>query len=82
MCKRAGRCYMAIMAVMLANLYDALRAAGANDELAKKAAEEVAGYERQLGDIRAELSVLKWMVGTNIALTLIVLGLLLRSATG
>ena len=37
---------------------------------ARKAAEEVAGYERELTGVKADLRLLKWMVGTNIALAL------------
>jgi phage shock protein A len=62
------------MALMLGNLHDALTAAGATPELARKAAEEVAGYENRLAKVEAKLDVLQWMVGANIGLTLLVLG--------
>ena len=65
------------MALRLGALQDALLNAGATEDLARKAAEEVAAYERQLADVRTDLLVLKWMVGTNVALTLGVLGKLL-----
>jgi hypothetical protein len=68
------------MAVMMGNLYSALKQAGADDDSAKKAAEEVAGYENRIADlktelktelaaVRGELSLLKWMVGFNLAMT-------------
>jgi len=59
---------------MMSNLYEALRQARVPDELARKAAEEVAGYESQIASIRSELQLVKWMVGVNVGLTLIVLG--------
>jgi hypothetical protein len=52
-------------------------------ELAERAAEEIAGYDRQLADMRGDLLVLKWMVGAVLALTAIgtpALWLLLRVA--
>lgn len=56
------------MSLRLGALEDALINAGAERELARKAAEEVAAYERQLGDVRADLLVLKWMVGFLLAI--------------
>jgi hypothetical protein len=58
-------------------LYDALIAAQVPEEQARKAAEEVADYNQRINTISNELTLLKWMVGTNIGLTLAVLGRLL-----
>jgi hypothetical protein len=63
------------MALMLAELYDALKDAGASDELARKAAEAVAGYDDRLARMERRLEVLTYMVGTNITISLILLGL-------
>jgi hypothetical protein len=68
------------MALQLGALRDALVEAGATPDKAAKAAEEVAGYEAQLGSIRTDLTVLKWMVATVVALLLPGLWLLLRIA--
>ena len=57
------------MALMMRQLYQALRAAGAPDEEAAKAAEEVAGYENRLASLETRLAVLQWMIGFNIALS-------------
>jgi hypothetical protein len=57
------------MALMLGALNDALLSAGADKDKAQKAAEEVAGYESELADVKSDLRLLKWMVGTNIALS-------------
>ncbi|HSF30288.1 MAG TPA: integrase [Candidatus Tectomicrobia bacterium] len=58
------------MALMSAELYDALKEAGASEEKARKAAEAVAAFDQRFSTIDKDLSVLKWMVGTNIALTI------------
>ncbi len=39
--------------------------------------EELAGYDNRIGKIEPGLSLLKWMVGVNLALTAAVLGKLL-----
>ena len=54
---------------MLAELYDALLAAGAPKEKARKAAEAVAAYEDRFARIERRLTVLSWQVG---ALTAVV----------
>lgn len=61
------------MALMVGSLYDALRSVGVDDEKARKAAEEVAGYDNRVGKVEADLTLLKWMVGTNVALTVAIL---------
>jgi len=58
-------------------LYDALRLADIPEEAARKAAEEVADYDAKINRIQRDLDVLKWMVGTNVAISLGVLGRLL-----
>jgi hypothetical protein len=62
------------MAMMMGNLYSALKQAGADDDNARKAAEEVATYDSRMSTIENRLSVLTWMVGTNVALTLAIVG--------
>jgi hypothetical protein len=58
------------MAVMLSKTYDALIAAGAPEDKARAAAEELAGYESRFTKIETDLAVLKWMVGVNLAASL------------
>jgi hypothetical protein len=55
------------MAVMLSRTYDALLAAGAPEDKARAAAEELAGYESRFVKIETDLAVLKWMLGVVIA---------------
>ena len=58
------------MAVMLSKTYDTLVAAGAPDDKARAAAEELAGYESRFSKVETDLAVLKWMVGVNLAASL------------
>jgi hypothetical protein len=58
------------MALMLGKLHDALIAANVPPDKAREAAEEVAGFENRLANIETKLSVLTWMAGTNIVITL------------
>ena len=62
------------MSTMITEVYDAFRDAGASEEKSRKAAEAMASYENRFSRIETELLVLKWMVGTNITLTFLVLG--------
>jgi len=48
------------MALQLGALRDAPIDAGADAEKANKAAEELAGYEREFADIKSELRAVKW----------------------
>ena len=66
------------MTLQLGALRDALLEAGATPEKAATAAEEAAAYENRVAKIETDLTVLKWMVGTNLALTLGVLGKVLH----
>lgn len=66
------------MTLMLSKTYEALRSAdGVSDQQARDAAEEIAAYESRLVMIERDLTLLKWMVGTNLAMTVAVLGRLL-----
>ena len=59
---------------MMGSLYHALLRANVPDVDAREAAQEVAAFDARIARVENELSVLKWMVGTNIALTLIAIG--------
>ena len=62
------------LAIAMMKLYRALRAANVPDPDASEAAEEVAQFENRLAKVQTDLAVLKAMVGSNLALTLIILG--------
>ncbi len=64
------------MAIQLGALRTALLEAGASVDKADKAAEEGASYEMQLAGIESRVSVLTWMVGANVGLTILVIGAL------
>ncbi|MCC6890097.1 MAG: integrase [Hyphomicrobiales bacterium] len=55
------------MATMISEVYDASIAAGAPEEKARKAAEAIASAEARFARIDADLLLLKWMVGFNLA---------------
>lgn len=61
------------MAMMMGDLYDALRNAGADDEHAKRAAQEVAAFENAIADLRSTLKLHSWMLGFNLALSVAIL---------
>jgi hypothetical protein len=73
------------MALQLGALRDALEAAGAAPEAARKAAEEVAQFQSDIAGLRTELKtgfaevngeikVLRWMITFVIGLVVLVLG--------
>ena len=66
------------MTTMVAEVYDALLAAGAPEDKARKAAEAIAAYENRFVRIEADLNLLKWMVGFVLALCVAILVLQLR----
>ena len=66
------------LTTMIAELYDALIAAGAPEDKARKASEAMAAYESRFAKIDIELSVIKWMVGFNLAATVALLLIQLR----
>ncbi len=66
------------MATMISELYDALKAAGAPEDKARKAAEVVAGHENRFVRVEADLTLVKWMLAFNLAMTIVILTLLLR----
>jgi hypothetical protein len=61
------------MALQLGALRDALLDAGATPEKAAKAAEELAGYDREFADIKSDLRVLKWAQAATFAAVVAVL---------
>lgn len=51
------------MTTMIAEVYDALKEAGASEEKARKAAETSAGYDNQFSEIKTELKVHRRILG-------------------
>ena len=66
------------MTTMIAEVYDALKSAGAEDDKARAAATAIADYQRDIADLRGDVRLIKWMVGFNLAFSLAVVMLLVR----
>ena len=66
------------MVTAVTEVYDALREAGASEEKSRAAASAVASYDTRLSKVEPDLMLLKWMVGSNIALSVAMIGLLLK----
>lgn len=54
---------------MIFKVYDVLKAAGVTEDKARKAAEALAVDENRFSRIEADLNLLKWMLGFNLALS-------------
>jgi len=61
------------MTTMIAEVYDALVSAGADEAKARDAAKAIADYSRDIAEVKANLALLKWMIGFNLAFTLAIL---------
>ena len=73
------------MTTMIAEVYDALLAAGSPEDKARKAAEAIASYEnrftsrdQRFAKIEGDLKLLTWMVGFNLAASVGLIFLFLR----
>lgn len=62
------------MALMAGGIYDALLAAGAPQDKARAAAEGFAARDVNVHDLKRDIALLKWMVGTGVVLQLGTLG--------
>ncbi len=67
-----------VMAVMIAGLYDALRAAGAPEDKAREAAVAVASYERRLARPETMIAVNTAVLTVNTGLVIAVAGRLFQ----
>ena len=59
-----------MMSMMISELYDALKSAGADDEKARAAASAVADYKDDIEHVKADLLLLKWMISFNLFFSL------------
>ena len=66
------------MTTMIAEVYDALVAAGSPEDKARRAAEAIAADESRFSKIEADFNLLKWMVGFVLAFCVAILSLQLR----
>ena len=68
------------MALTAGTVHEALREAGASEDKARRAAEDVVERDRDIGALKTDVSVFKWMMGTMIALQLATLWVILSYA--
>jgi hypothetical protein len=75
-----GCAILPIVSTMISEVYDALIAAGAPEDKARKAAETLANYDNRFSRIdggflkvQSKLLLLKWMVGFGIAMNVAIL---------
>jgi len=72
------------MSTMISEVYDALLAAGAPEDKARKAAEAIAAYDTRFAkieqdlsafraEVRGEFNLVRWMIGFNLAMTVAML---------
>jgi hypothetical protein len=61
------------MPMMMEKLYDALCAGNVPDEKARAAAVEAANFDNRLAKLEADLMLLKWMIGFDLAFTMAIL---------
>ncbi len=61
------------MTTLIAEVYDAFKDAGAEDTKARAAAQAIADYQRDISDVKSELKLPRWMLGTAIALNVAIL---------
>jgi hypothetical protein len=57
---------------MIAEVHDVSKSAGAEDDKARAAAQAIAEYSRDITELKGSLTLLKWMVGFNLAFTMAV----------
>jgi hypothetical protein len=70
------------MALMLGKLHEALLAAGVEQTIAREAAEEVAGFDRDLVEVKSVQRLHTWMLGTLLPLNIVItLGVLWKVLT-
>ena len=61
------------MSTLISEVYDALKEAGASEEKSRAAAQALAAYDKRFSGINADLILLKWMIGFNLAFTMALL---------
>jgi hypothetical protein len=66
------------MTTLIAEVYDAFKSAGVDDEKARAASQAIAEYSHDIADIKATLveikatqALMKWMIGFNLTFTIV-----------
>lgn len=66
------------MTTMIAEVYDAFKSAGADEDKALAAASAIADYQRDIAELKGDVKLVKWIVGFNLAFSVTVLLLIVR----
>lgn len=66
------------MTTMIAEVYDAFKSAGADEDKALAAATAIADYQRDIAELRGDVKPIKWIVGFNLAFSVTMLFLIVR----
>ena len=66
------------MTTMIAEVYDAFKSAGVDENKALAAATAIADYQRDIAELRGDVKLIKWIVGFNLAFSVTVLMLIVR----
>ena len=59
--------------MIIEEIYDALLEAGASEEKARAAARAMTNFETRISKIESRLTLLEWMIGFNLAMTIAIL---------
>ena len=66
------------MTTMIAEVYDAFKSAGVEENKALAAATAIADYQKDIAELRGDVKPIKWIVGFNLAFSVTVLMLIVR----
>ena len=66
------------MTTMIAEVYDAFKSAGVEENKALAAATAIADYQKDIAELRGDVKLIKWIVGFNLAFSVTVLMLIVR----
>ncbi len=57
------------MKMMITEVYDAFKSAGADEQKSRDAAQAIANYRDEIKEVQSQLRLLNWMVAFNLAFT-------------
>ena len=63
---------------MIAEVYDAFKSAGAEEDKALAAASAIADYQKDIAELRGDIKLIKWVAGFNLAFSVTMLFLIVR----
>lgn len=66
------------MTTMIAEVYDAFKSAGVEENKALAAASAIADCQKDIAELSGDVKLIKWIVGFNLAFSVTVLMLIVR----